>query len=341
MMASEISPRPATGLVSGLLRVLAGTVVAIALFFLFNNYLIFWWSWPGAYSMLTHLGWFGLEPTTQPLAQTSLGWVQLYSYLMAPVLVAGYVLLTRDYSLEIDAKRLSAFAAYIVRASFWAVLLIGLVDMVISFLRVEGLLVSVVGESLTQELGRSVFRGTYVHVPLIFLSLIIALFVRGLGFIWLAFMVVLAEFQIVISRFVFSYEQVFMGDLVRFWYAALFLFASAYALVEEGHVRVDVFYARFSSRGKAWTNLWGSVLLGMPLCWTILTTGMWGKGNSINSPLLSFEISQSGFGMYVKYLMAAFLVIFSLSMIVQFASYFLSSAAKLQRKMTPDEASSS
>ena len=31
-----------------------------------------------------------------------------------------------------------------------------------------------------------------------------------------------------------------MGDLVRFWYAALF-FASAYTLKEDGHVRVDVF----------------------------------------------------------------------------------------------------
>ena len=50
-------------------------------------------------------------------------------------------------------------------------------------------------------------------------------------------MVVLAEFAIVVSRFVFSYEQAYMGDLVRFWYAALFLFASAYALSHEGHVR--------------------------------------------------------------------------------------------------------
>ena len=81
-----------------------------------------------------------------------------------------------------------------------------------------------------------------------------------------------------------------MGDLVRFWYAALFLFASAYALAEEGHVRVDVLYARFSRRGKAWVNAIGSLVLGIPICWVILTLGMWGKGSSINSPLLSFEI---------------------------------------------------
>ncbi len=49
-----------------------------------------------------------------------------------------------------------------------------------------------------------------------------------MSLIWLAFLVVIAEFLIVIARFIYGYEQTFMGDLVRFWYAALFLFASAY-----------------------------------------------------------------------------------------------------------------
>ena len=246
-----------------------------------------------------------------------------------------YAFLTPRQPLRVDAERLSVLAAYVVRASFWTVLLIGFVDMLISFLRVEDLLAAVVGEDLTRELGRSVYRGTYVHMPLMGLAFLIALRTRSLDFIWLAFLVVLAEFQIVISRFVFSYEQAFMGDLVRFWYASLFLLGSAYALVDEGHVRVDVFYARFSARAQAWSNLVGSVVLGIPLCWTILATGMWGKGSSINSPLLSFEISQSGFGMYVKYLMAGLLVMFAVSMAVQFMSYALSSIANLRGEQEP------
>ena len=34
-----------------------------------------------------------------------------------------------------------------------------------------------------------------------------------------------------------------------------------------------------------------------------------GQSNLINAPLLSFEVSQSGYGMYVKYLMAGFLLV--------------------------------
>ena len=330
-------------LLSGLLsRVLANVIVIITLVFLLNNYFIFWLEWPGTLTFLQHKQWFGFGPLDATLegGEVTLGWLQFLSYAGSIVYILAYVVLTPDKPLRADAENLSSLSAFIVRAAFWSVLLIGLADMVISFLRVEGLLEAVAGSDLSGELGKSKFRGVYVHVPIMLLSLVIAWFVHSLGFIWLTFLIVIAEFQIVISRFVFSYEQVFMGDLVRFWYAALFLFAASYTLVHDGHVRVDVFYAQFSERKKAWVNAIGSLVLGLPLCWTILFMGMWQRGSSINSPLRSFEISQSGYGMYVKYLMAGFLVVFAVSMIIQFMSYFLNSVATLLSESNDNNVSS-
>lgn len=156
---------------------------------------------------------------------------------------------------------------------------------------------------------------------------VIALFTRSLGFIWLALLIVVAELAIVITRFVFSYEQAFMGDLVRFWYAALFLFASAYTLLEDGHVRVDVFYAGFRDRTKGFINAWGAIILGLSVCWVILIVGMGSRSSIINSPMLNYEVSQSGFGMYTKYLMAGFLAVFAITMLIQFVSQLLESVA--------------
>ncbi len=125
-----------------------------------------------------------------------------------------------------------------------------------------------------------------------------------------------------------------MGDLVRFWYAAFFLFASAYTLVEGGHVRVDVLYARVTNRKKAWVNALGSLVLGLPVCWTILHYGLGSRQSSLIAPILSFETSPSGYGMYVKYLMAAFLVVFAVSMALIFVSYFLKNCAFFVEKQT-------
>ena len=317
--------------VGGVLRAAALAVAGTALVFTFNNFLIFWWGWPGIGGLFAHLGLLGAAQPDRPLdgAGATLGSLQFLFYAATVAAACAFVFLARGRTLTTDAAGLAAAAAYIARAAFWGVLLVGVADMVISFLRVEGLLRDVVGEGLARDLGRSSYRGNLIHFPLIALALVIAYFRRSLGFIWLALLIVLAEFQIVVARFVFSYEQAFMGDLVRFWYAALFLFASAYTLIEEGHVRVDVIYTAFSERAKAWSNVVGSVILGVPLCWVILTAGMWGKSNLINAPLLSYEVTQAGYGMYVKYLMAGFLLVYALSMLMQFLGYALRNAAVL------------
>lgn len=300
-----------------MLRTLAALMATLVLLFLLNNYLVYWRGWPEFSEFLAG----SLSPY---------GWIQLIAYTSLLAATAGMTLTTPARTLCDDADLYTRMAGYIVRASYWAVLLIGLFDMLISFLRVEGFLEIIIGKHLAIQLGRPVFRGVYLHYPLLAAALVIAWFSRSLGFIWLALLIVIAEFQVVISRFVFSYEQVFMGDLVRFWCAAMFLFSSAYTLAREGHVRVDLLYANFSAQAKARVNIAGSFLLGLPFCWTIMLQGMSNKGSSIISPLLGFEISQSGYGMYVKYLMAGFLLVFAISMAFQFIATFLTNAAQLQ-----------
>ena len=59
-------------------------------------------------------------------------------------------------------------------------------------------------------------------------------------------------------------------------------------------MRVDILYAGFHKRTKAWVNFIGSLVLGIPLCWIILTRGMWGKTNLINGPMLNYEVTQAG-----------------------------------------------
>jgi TRAP-type mannitol/chloroaromatic compound transport system permease small subunit len=153
-----------------------------------------------------------------------------------------------------------------------------------------------------------------------------------LGFIWLSTLVVIAEILIVISRFVYSYEQTFMGDLVRYWYGALFLFSSAHTLVNEGHVRVDILYNKFKPKNKAIANIIGSLFFGIPLCGLILFYGMQGKQSTINAPLTNFEVTQQGIaGLYVKYMMAGFLAIFAITMIIQFSAYILSNANNIYK----------
>ncbi len=55
---------------------------------------------------------------------------------------------------------------------------------------------------------------------------------------------------------------------------AHFLIGSAFTLLEDEHVRIDIFYSQFSKYGKAAVNLASSVLIILPVCF-ILSYGLW------------------------------------------------------------------
>ena len=315
-----------------LIRIFSFSILAITFVFLINNVLTIWFDWPGIKQLFSQYGLFGFKKLSKPLEESVLtfAFIQLFFYFISVLFVIFYVFKSINQTLESDAEILSKFTAYIIRSSFWAVLIVGAADLLVSFMVVEKLVEPILGEFLKVKLVIPNFRITFVHFPLILISFVIGYFTRTVGFIWLAVLVVGSEFTIVLSRFIFEYEQAFQGDLVRFWYSALYLFASAYALMHEGHVRVDVLYTGFSERKKAWTNSIGSLVLGIPLCLIVIFLGMVNKASIINGPVLSFEITQQGSnGLYLLYLMAIYLAVFAVTMLTQFTSYFMSSSHKL------------
>lgn len=294
-------------------RIFGWLVLSTAAAFLLNAILKFWFDFPGAGAILSDGG--------------ALSALQIAIYAVLALLAVYGVLRSRNLSLRDDAERVSSLNRFLVRAAFWVVLLVGLGDAIVSFLRVNDQLAGILGTDIAGDLGRAQYRGLYFHTPLAILGILIAAVTRSLGFIWLALLVVVAELLIVFSRFIFSYEQAFMADLVRFWYGALFLFASAYTLYEDGHVRVDLFYASMRRESKGKVNAWGAVFLGLSLCWTILIVGFGSSSSIIVGPILVFEVTQSGFGMYVKYFMAGFLGVFAVTMMLQFVAQFFEAIA--------------
>ncbi|MDE2648033.1 MAG: TRAP transporter small permease subunit [Paracoccaceae bacterium] len=302
-----------------LVRTVGWLTLAFLVAFLINNILLLGFEIPSGREFFS-------DPSIKNL-------IQPLVYVLSFLSIIYWVNKTPDRTLRRDADQITNFNTYFIRACFFSVLFVGVVDASIAWMRVESLLPVLFNEATASALLRSSFIGPMIHVPLIILGFIVALFSRTLGFFWLALMIVGAELLIVISRFVFSYEQSLMGDLVRYWYAALFLFASAYTLLQEGHVRVDILYSGFNSRKKGKVNAYGSIFLGMMTAITIILICLWSKQAIVNSPVMNFEVTQTGTaGMYTKYQMAAFLLIFAITMQIQFVSSFLEAVADIRNE---------
>ena len=297
-----------------IVRLIGWNVLAFILGLLVNNVLSGAFNFPGVMSIFTGV--------------SSQNLFQLVVYLISFLLVSYVNVFHRSNTLRQDAALIHNINLFIIRGFFWSVLFIGIIDVTIAFLRVEKILIMFASERVISLLNKPMFVGAYIHVPIFIFSFFLAGFTRTLGFVWLALLIVLAELVIVISRFVFSYEQPFMADLVRYWYAALFLFSSAFTLYDEGHVRVDIVYAGLIQKTKGMLNAIGCILLGLSTSLTIIVIAFNGKYSIINKPVMSFEVSQTGtVGMFVKYQLALFLGIFGITMAVQFVSYFMESIA--------------
>lgn len=83
---------------------------------------------------------------------------------------------------------------------------------------------------------------------------------------WLSLLLVLVMVLDVALRYIFSKTSAASFELEWHLFAVIFLLGAAYTLQQDKHVRVDVFYHRFSDKRKAWVNLIGSLLLLMPFC---------------------------------------------------------------------------
>ncbi|MEP5765835.1 MAG: TRAP transporter small permease subunit [Halieaceae bacterium] len=83
---------------------------------------------------------------------------------------------------------------------------------------------------------------------------------------WLCLALAVITCLVVLLRYGFGIGSVAGQESITYMHATLFMLAAAFTLKRDGHVRVDIFYRRFSPRGRAWVNAVGSIVFLLPLC---------------------------------------------------------------------------
>lgn len=83
---------------------------------------------------------------------------------------------------------------------------------------------------------------------------------------WFTLVMVLISFFIVVLRYGFSLGWIAMQESVLYFHGFVFMLGAAYTLKSDGHVRVDIFYQKFSQRKRAYVDLFGTLFLLFPVC---------------------------------------------------------------------------
>jgi TRAP-type mannitol/chloroaromatic compound transport system permease small subunit len=95
----------------------------------------------------------------------------------------------------------------------------------------------------------------------------------GRVFAWFSLGIVLVCFAVVVMRYGFSVGSVPLQDLYVWLNGAMFMGIAGYTLLQDGHVRVDIYYREASVRRRALIDLIGCVVFVLPFLWIMTVYG--------------------------------------------------------------------
>ncbi|MDA3901927.1 MAG: TRAP transporter small permease subunit [Desulfuromusa sp.] len=139
-----------------------------------------------------------------------------------------------------------------------------------------------------------------------FIQLVVRLIDRlntkvGHAIAWLSSILVLVVCYDVFTRYFLRKSSVAVQELEWHIFAVLFLLGAAYTLKVDGHVRVDVIYTQLSVRGKAWINLFGSLIFLIPFSILVI----WACQGFISMSWMIQETSPDPGGLPYRFLLKA------------------------------------
>jgi TRAP-type mannitol/chloroaromatic compound transport system permease small subunit len=170
---------------------------------------------------------------------------------------------------------------------------------------------------------------------------------------WLVLALVILTFLVAVSRYVLNLDWPFLNDLrsslataynrnvnalsdsVQYLHAIIFMVGIAYALKLGDHVRIDIFYRRFSGRTKAWVDALGTLLLLYPTFVFII----WMSWGYVLDSWHVLEGSQKPGGLPLIYLLKSFILLMSVMVIIQGTALLLRALLCLRNTAEPGEAS--
>lgn len=95
---------------------------------------------------------------------------------------------------------------------------------------------------------------------------------RRIGFAaaWMAAAMVIVQFLVVMLRYIFGIGSLMMQESLTYMFSVLFMLGAAYTLLNEGHVRVDIFYRTAKKSTQAIVDILGNLFFLIPTCVLIL-----------------------------------------------------------------------
>jgi len=146
--------------------------------------------------------------------------------------------------------------------------------------------------------------------------------ITGKAVSWLTLILIINTCAVVILRYFLDAGSIALQEAMTYLHASLFMLAMAFTLKCGGHVRVDVFYSKFTPRTQALVDVLGTLLFLIPVSLLILIFSWDYVSNSWSIR----EVSTESSGIPYIYALKSLLIVLPISLILQGISEMLKNA---------------
>jgi TRAP-type mannitol/chloroaromatic compound transport system permease small subunit len=147
----------------------------------------------------------------------------------------------------------------------------------------------------------------------------------GRSISWMTVVMVIMVLIVVFTRYFLQVGSIALQESITYLHAIVFLLGISYTLKQDGHVRVDIFYRKFSPRRKALVNFFGGIFFLIPVSGLIF----YSSWDYVWASWAIGETSAENNGLPFVYLLKTLMILMPLTLILQgiaeiFKSLFIS-----------------
>ena len=158
------------------------------------------------------------------------------------------------------------------------------------------------------------------------ISHIIDLFNEKIGILtsYLAIPLILITFFVAFMRYALDFGSIAIQEITIYLHALIFTVGASYTLKNNMHVRIDIFYNKFSDNLKKNINLFGTVFFLLPTCILIFMTSF----NYVISSIMLLESSKEAGGLPILYILKSYILLMVFTLFLQAFSEIIKNSRK-------------
>ena len=125
-------------------------------------------------------------------------------------------------------------------------------------------------------------------------------------------------------RYALDFGSIAIQEITIYLHALIFTVGASYTLKNNMHVRIDIFYNKFSDNLKKNINLFGTIFFLLPSCILIFITSF----NYVISSIMLLESSKEAGGLPILYFLKSYILLMVFTLFLQAISEIIKNSRK-------------